>query len=330
MSGPELAALRDFLDDNLRKGFIRPSRSPVGAPSFFVKKKGTTQLRLVVDYKNLNANTISDSYPLPLIPEMLERLSQATIFTRLDLRGAYNLIRMREGDEWKTTFLTRYGAYESLVMPFGLKTAPSTFAWFMQSIFHDMIDRFVIIYLDDLLIYSLDQSTHDSHVAAVLQRLRENQLYAKLEKCAFDLTSLNFLGYQISSAGITMDPTKVQAVLDWEAPSTRKGLQRFLGFANFYRKFLPNFSHFTAPLTDLLKGPKSTPLKWSSVAQTAFDTLKKAFSSEPLLVHPDQHLPFVVQTDASNVALGAVLLQREGVRGSYVPVLTIPGSYRHL
>ena len=189
LSGPELAALRVFLDENLRKGFIRPSRSPVGAPSFFVKKKDTAQLRLVVDYKNLNSNTISDAYPLPLIPEMLERLSEAKIFTRLDLRGAYNLIRVREGDEWKTTFLTRYGAYESLVMPFGLKIAPSTFARFMQSIFHDMVDQFVIIFLDDFLVYSANQSDHDSHVAAVLQRLWENHLYAKLERCAFDLTS---------------------------------------------------------------------------------------------------------------------------------------------
>ncbi|XP_060103255.1 uncharacterized protein LOC132577484, partial [Heteronotia binoei] len=196
MSEPELAALRDFLDKNLKRGFIRPSTSPLSAPVLFVKKK-SGELRLCNDYRALNKITIRDRYPLPLIPELLDRLKGAQIYTKLDLRGAYNLVRIRPGDEWKTAFGTRYGQYEHLVMPFGLTNAPAVFQRFMNDIFRDLLDRFTIIYLDDILIYSHNPAQHAEHVRQVLQRLRAHGLYAKLEKCDFDLRSVEFLGHII-------------------------------------------------------------------------------------------------------------------------------------
>ncbi|XP_060112868.1 uncharacterized protein LOC132585122, partial [Heteronotia binoei] len=235
MSEPELAALRDFLDKNLKRGFIRPSTSPLSAPVLFVKKK-SGELRLCNDYRALNKITIRDRYPLPLIPELLDRLKGAQIYTKLDLRGAYNLVRIRPGDEWKTAFGTRYGQYEHLVMPFGLTNAPAVFQRFMNDIFRDLLDRFAIIYLDDILIYSRNPAQHAEHVRQVLQRLRAHGLYAKLEKCDFDLRSVEFLGHIVSPQGILMDPKKVEAVLTWQAPQNRKDLQRFLGFANYYRQ----------------------------------------------------------------------------------------------
>ncbi|XP_070795472.1 uncharacterized protein, partial [Pituophis catenifer annectens] len=194
MSEPELAALRDFLEKNLARGFIRPSTSPLSAPVLFVKKK-TGDLRLCCDYRRLNAITVRNRYPLPLIPELMERLREASIFTKLDLRGAYNLVRVREGDEWKTAFGTRYGHFEYTVMPFGLTNAPAVFQHLMNDVFRDMLDRFVVIYLDDILIYSRTPESHLQHVRQVLQCLREHQLYAKLEKCYFFQTSIEFLGH---------------------------------------------------------------------------------------------------------------------------------------
>ncbi|XP_060096945.1 uncharacterized protein LOC132573472, partial [Heteronotia binoei] len=235
MSEPELAALRDYLDKNLKRGFIRPSTSPLSAPVLFVKKK-SGELRLCNDYRALNKITIRDRYPLPLIPELLDRLKGAQIYTKLDLRGAYNLVRIRPGDEWKTAFGTRYGQYEHLVMPFGLTNAPAVFQRFMNDVFRDLLDRFTIIYLDDILIYSRNPAQHAEHVRQVLQRLRAHGLYAKLEKCDFDLRSVEFLGHIVSPQGILMDPKKVEAVLTWQAPQNRKDLQRFLGFANYYRQ----------------------------------------------------------------------------------------------
>ena len=207
LSEPELAALRDFLEKNLKRGFIRPSTSPAAAPVLFVKKK-CGELRLCNDFRALNQITCRNSYPLPLIPELLERLRLATIYTKLDLRGAYNLVRIQEGDEWKTAFQTRYGHFEYQVMPFGLCNAPAVFQHFMNDIFRDFLDRFVIIYLDDILIYSANPRAHESHVRAVLQRLREHHLYAKLEKCAFDLETVDFLGHRISPQGIEMDSAR--------------------------------------------------------------------------------------------------------------------------
>ncbi|XP_053575173.1 uncharacterized protein LOC128664360, partial [Bombina bombina] len=238
--------------DNLARGFIRPSSSPVGAGFFFVGKKDGG-LRPCIDYRGLNQITIKNSYPLPLIPELFTSLQGATIFTKLDLRGAYNLIRIRKGDEWKTAFNTRFWHYEYLVMPFGLCNAPAVFQHFVNEIFRDFLNIFVIIYLDDILIFSQNHQDHVHHVKKVLQRLREFHLFAKLEKCSFHQKSIPFLGYVISASGFEMDPTKLSAILDWPRPDSLKALQRFLGFANYYRKFIKNFATITSPLTALLK-----------------------------------------------------------------------------
>ena len=306
LSPAELKVLRDYIDENLATGFIRHSKSPAGAPIFFVKKKDGS-LRLVVDYRGLNKITIRNRYALPLIPTLLERLSGAKYFTKIDLRGAYNLVRIRPGDEWKTAFRTRYGHFEYTVMPFGLTNAPAVFQHMANDIFRDFLDIFTIIYLDDILIFSKTQEEHDEHVRQVLQRLQEYGLYAKLEKCSFDRNQVEFLGYIVSPEGISMDPAKVQTILEWETPQSVRDVQCFLGFANFYRKFIRNYSKKVLPLTQLTH--KNQPFIWNSSAAEAFESLKHAFTSAPILIHVDQDKPFILEADASDFALGSVLSQ---------------------
>jgi hypothetical protein len=303
---PELQALRDYLTENLAKGFIQHSKSPVGAPILFVKKKDGS-LRLCVDYCRLNKITKKNRYPLPLILGLLDRLRTRKIFTKLDLRGAYNLLRIRPGDEWKTAFRTRYGHFEYTVMPLGLTNAPAIFQHLMNDIFREYMDEFVMVYLDDILIFSKDQETHDEHVRLVLATLRKHGLYAKMEKCEFDKSSVAFLSYVIFPDGIFMDKSKVETIQCWATPSSVKDVQRFLGFANFYCRFIKGYSKITTPLTTLTC--KDKPNSWNSTAQVAFDTLKMAFTSAPILIHPDPAKPFIVETDASDFALGAILSQ---------------------
>ena len=247
LSEPELVALRTYIDENLANGFIRHSKSPVGAPILFVKKKDGS-LRLCVDYRGLNRVTIRNRYPLPLIPELLDRLRTGMVFSKIDLRGAYNLVRIRPGDEWKTAFRTRYGHFEYRVMPFGLTNAPAVFQHLMNDIFREYLDQFVVAYLDDILIFSQDVVSHTTHVRLVLTKLREHGLYAKLEKCEFHCSSVEFLGYIISPNGITMDKRKIVAIYEWDSPKRVKEVQSFLGFANFYRRFIKGFSTLAQPL----------------------------------------------------------------------------------
>ena len=236
LSELELKALSEWIEENLSKGFIRASSSPAGAPILFVKKKDGS-LRLCVDYRALNNITIKNRYPLPLIPEALDRLRKATVYTKLDLRGAYNLVRVKSGDEWKTAFRTRYGHFECLVMPFGLTNAPAVFQHFMNDVFRDLLDITVLVYLDDILVFSESETDHSDHVRQVLQRLIKHGLYAKAEKCEFRTHETEFLGFIVSGKGVSMASTKVQAVTDWPIPKSVKEIQQFLGFANFYRRF---------------------------------------------------------------------------------------------
>ncbi len=217
-----------YIEEELAKGFIRPSTSPASAGFFFVKKKDGG-LRPCIDYRSLNTITCKFRYPLPLIPTALEQLRRARYFTKLDLCCAYNLIRIREGDEWKTAFSTTTGHYEYLVMPFGLSKSPSVFQAFINDVFRDMLNQWVIVYIDDILIYSETYEEHVIHVRTVLKRLLQHQLYAKAEKCEFHQETISFLGYIISSGGVAMDEQKVQAVVNWPQPTTLKELQRFLG-----------------------------------------------------------------------------------------------------
>ncbi|KAK3545117.1 hypothetical protein QTP70_000990 [Hemibagrus guttatus] len=310
LSLPEEKAMEEYIAEALSQGYIRPSTSPAASSFFFVAKKDGG-LRPCIDYRALNKITIKFRYPLPLVPAALERLRGATVFSKLDLRSAYNLIRIREGDEWKTAFVTPTGHYEYLVMPYGLANAPSVFQDFMHEVLRDFLHKFVLVYIDDILIYSRSMADHQRHVMEVLHRLRTYHLFLKAEKCLFHQPSVQFLGYVIDRSGVRMDEKKVGAVRDWPKPTSVKELQRFLGFANFYRRFIRGYSSVTSPLTNLLrKKPKS--LTWTPTALQAFDTLKQAFTTAPLLVHPDPERPFVVEVDASTTGVGAVLSQQQG------------------
>ena len=306
LSEPELEALRTYLNENLEKGFIQPSKSPAGAPILFVKKKDGS-LRLCVDYRGLNKITVRNRYPLPLIPELLDRLRCAQVFSKIDLRGAYNLVRIKPGDEWKTAFRTRYGHFEYKVMPFGLTNAPAVFQHMMNDIFREYLDHFVVVYLDDILVFSSSIEEHTHHVRLTLSKLREHGLYAKREKCEFDCNSVEFLGYVISPQGITMDPRKIKTIQEWATPKRVKDVQSFLGFANFYRRFIKGFSVIVQPLIELTR--KGMPFQWTPSTQHAFDRLKEVFTQAPVLLHVDPTKPFQVETDASDFAIGAILSQ---------------------
>ena len=308
LSPPETLAMSEYIQENLQRGFIRKSSSPAGAGFFFVAKKDGT-LRPCIDFRGLNSITVKNRYPLPLITELFDRLQGAKYFTKLDLRGAYNLIRIREGDEWKTAFNTRDGHFEYLVMPFGLCNAPAVFQEFVNDIFRDLLYTCVVVYLDDILIFSTNLDQHRAHVRLVLSRLRKNCLYAKFEKCLFDRTSLPFLGYIISAKGLQMDPAKLSAILDWPRPSGLKAIQRFLGFVNYYRQFIPHYSTLVAPIVALTK-KGANPKSWPPQAKKAFSALKSAFATAPVLSRPDPTKPFYLEVDASSVGAGALLMQK--------------------
>ncbi|KAJ1597149.1 hypothetical protein NDA14_007187 [Ustilago hordei] len=319
LKGPkEMSELRRYLDENLEKGFIRPSKSPARSPVLFVPKKDGG-LRLCVDYRGLNEITVKNRAPLPLIEEQLFLLRKARIYTKLDLRAAYNLIRIAKGDEWKTAFGTQLGLYEYLVMPFGLANAPAHFQSFINDIFRDIIGIYVVVYLDDFLIFSDTEEAHVKHVTEVLTRLRSNRLFAKLSKCEFHTKTVEFLGYIIKPTGIEMDPEKVRTVKEWPMPESIHDIQRFLGFANFYRRFIAHFARIAKPLTALVK-----PIEWfkkfelPEEAQQAFHKLIQAFTSAGVLQHFDYHLPTRLETDASDFAIAGVLKQEH--EGRWHPV----------
>ena len=299
--------MEKYISDSLAAGLIRPSSSPLGAGFFFVTKKDKT-LRPCIDFRGLNSITIKNRYPLPLIDPSFEPLNQSTIFTKLDLRNAYHLVRIREGDEWKTAFKTTLGHFEYLVMPFGLTNAPAVFQALINDVLRDMLNQFVYVYLDDILIFSRNQEEHDRHVRRVLQRLLENKLFVKAEKCEFSVPSVSFLGYILGRGQLAPDPAKIEAVRAWQRPGTRKQLQQFLGFANFYRRFIRNYSKVAAPLTQLTS--TAFPFAWTPEADVAFNKLRELFTSAPVLVHPNSSLQFIVEVDASSSGIGAVLSQR--------------------
>lgn len=316
LSEPERQAMESYISESLSSGIIRPSSSPAGAGSFFVGKKDGG-LRPCVDFRGLNEITVKNKYPLPLISSAFELVQGSTIFTKLDLRSAYHLVRIREGDEWKTAFNTPTGHYEYLVMPFGLTNAPAVFQALVNDVLRDMIDKFVFVYLDDILIYSRNREEHVLHVRAVLTRLLHNRLFVKAEKCEFHTTQTSFLGFILSPGEISMDPGKVQAVTGWPVPKDRKQLQRFLGFANFYRRFIRNYSRVAAPLHRLTSSKQR--FLWDAEASEAFDLLKKRFTSAPILTLPDPKRQLVVEVDASDTGVGAVLSQRSIVDNKLHP-----------
>jgi hypothetical protein len=306
LSKVELETLHDFIKENLAKGFIERSESPAGAPVLFVKKKDNT-LRMCVDYRGLNKITVPNRCPLPLISETLDRLHTAKIYTKLDMRGAYNLVRISKGDEWKTAFRTRYGHFQFRVMPFGLCNAPATFQAFVNDTLREYLDKFLVVYLDDILIYSSTPEEHTQHVKLVLEKLQNARLSLKLEKCEFNVQKVEFLGFIITPDGIAMDPSKVEAIKNWPVPKNVHDIQVFTGLTNFYRRFIKDYSKKCVPLTDLLK--KDMPFDWTPAADSAFHQLISAIISNPILEHYNPELPCTVECDASDFALGAVCSQ---------------------
>jgi hypothetical protein len=233
MPPKELAELKNLLQELLDKGYIRPTSSPWGSPALFVKKKDGS-LRICVDYHLLNAVTIKNKYPLPRIDVLFDQLVGAKVFSKIDLRLGYHQIKIRSSDIPKTAFSTRYGLYEFLVMSFGLTNAPAYFLYLMNSVFMNELDKFVVVFIDDILIYSKNEAEHAKHLRIVLQRLRDHKLYAKFSKCEFWLDSVKFLGHTISMDGISVDPKKVQEVMDWKPPKSVHQIRSFLGLAGYY------------------------------------------------------------------------------------------------
>ena len=306
MSREELQTLRNWLDENLRKGFIRPSSSPVTSPVLFVKKPGGG-LRLCMDFRALNEISVKDRYPLPLIKETLNNLNGMKYFTKIDIISAFNNVRMKEGHEKFTAFLTRFGLFESLVMPFGLTGAPATFQRFINDALREYLDRFCSAYLDDILIYSKTKEEHLEHVRQVLERLRRAGLYAKLSKCEFFVEETKFLGLIVGRDGFKMDPDKVKTILDWNTPSNATDVLRFNGFCNFYRRFIRDYSKIVTPLIDLTK--KNAKFNWSVECQDAFEKLKATVASAPILKPFDWTKEAILETDASDFVSAGVLSQ---------------------
>jgi hypothetical protein len=316
LSAEQLEVLREYIKENLKKGHIRPSQSSAGYPILFVPKKDGS-LRLCVDYRQLNAITKKNCHPLPLIAELKDRLFGAVWFTVLDLPGAYSMIRIKEGHEWKTAFRTKYGNYEYLILPFGLTNAPATFQAMINHVLRRFIDHFIVVYLDDILIFSKTLEEHQTHVHQVLQALRDADLRVNPKKSTFHSQEVEYLGFKIRPGRIEMSDKKVEAVRSWPTPTSVKEVRGFLGFANFYRRFIEGFGRLAAPLTELTKKDKA--FEWTKQQQTAFDDIKYRILSKPILVMADPEKPFEVETDASDFALGGQLAQRDA-QGRLHPV----------
>nr|ABA97250.1 retrotransposon protein, putative, Ty3-gypsy subclass [Oryza sativa Japonica Group] len=306
MAANELAEVKKQVDEQLQKGYIRPSTSPWGAPVIFVEKKDKTK-RMCVDYRALNEVTIKNKYPLPRIDDLFDQLKGAKLFSKIDLRSGYHQLRIREEDIPKTAFTTRYGLYECTVMSFGLTNAPAFFMNLMNKVFMEFLDKFVVVFIDDILIYSKSEEEHEQHLRLVLEKLKEHQLYAKFIKCDFWLTEVKFLGHVITAQGVAVDPSNVESVTKWTPPKTVSQIRSFLGLAGYYRRFIENFSRIARPMTQLLK--KDEKFKWTAECDKSFEELKKKLVSAPVLILPDQMKDFQVYCDASRHGLGCVLMQ---------------------
>ncbi|KAL0549645.1 hypothetical protein IC582_014132 [Cucumis melo] len=307
MAPAELKLLKLQLQELLDKGFIRPSVSPWGAPVLFVKKKDGS-MRLCIDYRELNKVTVKNRYPLPRIDDLFDQLQGATVFSKIDLRSGYHQLRIKDGDVPKTAFRSRYGHYEFIVMSFGLTNAPTVFMDLMNRVFREFLDTFVIVFIDDILIYSKTEAEHEEHLRIVLQTLRDNKLYAKFSKCEFWLKQVSFLGHVVSKAGVSVDLSKIEAVTGWTRPSTVSEVRSFLGLAGYYRRFVENFSRIATPLTQLTR--KGAPFVWSKACEDSFQNLKQKLVTAPVLTVPDGSGSFVIYSDASKKGLGCVLMQQ--------------------
>jgi RNase H-like domain found in reverse transcriptase/Reverse transcriptase (RNA-dependent DNA polymerase)/Aspartyl protease/SET domain len=303
------ATIQEYVREGLESGTLQTSQSPYGAMVIIVRKKDGTP-RVVIDYRALNEITIKNKYPLPLTDELFDRVHGARWFSKIDLRTGFHQIRVRDEDVAKTAFRTRFGSYEYRVLPMGLTNAPGTFMQLMNDTFSDLLDRSVLVFLDDILVFSRTEQEHEQHVEEVLRRLRQQQLYAKLSKCELFRQQVEFLGHHIGADGLSVSPDKIAAVRDWPRPSNVRDVRSFLGLANFYRRFVQSYSNLALPLTELTK--TDARFAWSDQHQQAFDALKQALCSAPVLLIPDPALPFTLSCDACNYAVGATLQQDQG------------------
>ena len=302
LSREEREEVREFIKEQLRKGYIRPSKSPQTAPVFFVEKKDGKK-RMVQDYRYLNEWTIKNNYPLPLISDVLENIGTKKLFTKMDLRWGYNNVRIKEGDEWKTAFMMLEGSFEPTVMFFGLMNSPATFQAIMNELLRDLINTGkVAVFIDDVIVGMETEEEHDELVAEVIRRLEENDLYVKPEKCKWKVREVEFLGVVIRLEGIKMEKKKVKGVLEWPTPKCVKDVQKFLGLANYYRRFIEGFTTVARPLHDMVK--KDKKWEWMERQEEAFKELKKRFTEEPVLAAPDIDKKMRMEVDVSDYAMG--------------------------
>ena len=305
LSKKELQETKKFLEEYLEQGLIRPSSSSAGAPILFAKKKDGG-LRLCIDFRKLNDGTIKNRYPVPLVRDLMNQLYKARVFTSLDIRGAYHRLRIKEGDEWKAAFRTHFGLYEPLVMWEGLTNAPADFQSFINEILKPHLGDFASAFFDDILIFSENEEEHTGHVRKILRILQKHGIYLRLPKCRFHVQETDYLGFIIGTEGISMDPKKLFKAQEWKEPRSLKETQEFLGFTNFYRRFIRDFSKIAKPLT---KVTGNDGFSWGPDQSKAFQDLKAAFSTAPVLLRFNPDKGIILETDASDVAVGGVLSQ---------------------
>ena len=304
----EQKVLQEFIKEHVQKGYIRLSKSPYATPFFFIKKKDG-RLRPVQDYRQLNEWTIRNRYPLPLISELISRVHGASLFSKFDIRWGYNNVRIKEGDKWKVAFITNQGLFEPRVMFFGLTNSPTMFQTMMNTIFaEELHENWLTIYMDNILVHTTDDvAAHREKVHKVLHKLRQHDLYLKLEKCQFEQKKVEFLEVILEKETVQMDPTKTKGIADWKTPQNLKDVHTFLGLTGFYRYFVPNYSKVARPLIELTK--KAVPFHWDEAQLKAFETLKSLMCNRPVLKQPDYTKPFFLSTNASAYGMGAVLSQ---------------------
>jgi hypothetical protein len=307
MAPTELAELKLQIAELQQKVYICPSSSPWGAPVLFVTKKDGS-MRMCIDYRSLNEVTIKNNYPLPWIDDLFDQLQGAKYFSKIDLRSGYHQLRIKEADIQKTASVTRYGHYEFTVMPFRLTNTPAFFMNLMNKVFIEELDKFVVVFIDDILIYSKSCEDHEHHLRIVLERLRAHQLYTKLSKCEFWLEMIAFLGHILTAEGIEVDPSKVEAVSKWKQSSNVSEVRSFLGMAGYYCRFIKGFSSIARPMIELLK--KDNKFVWTPKCEESFQIIKKKLTTAPVLTLPDIHQDFAVFCDASRQGLGCVLMQK--------------------
>ncbi|XP_065871915.1 uncharacterized protein [Euphorbia lathyris] len=302
----ETKELQRQVEELLAKGYVRESMSPCAVPVLLVPKKDRSW-RMCVDCRAVNNITVKYRHPIPRLDDMLDELHGAIVFSKIDLKSGYHQIRMKEGDEWKTAFKTKHGLYEWLVMPFGLTNASSTFMRLMNHVLRAFIGKFVVVYFDDILVYSRSLEEHLGHLRSVFDVLRKEQLYANLSKCSFCTDQIIFLGYVVSAKGIKVDEEKVKAIRDWPTPSSVSEVRSFHGLASFYRRFVRDFSTLAAPLTEVIK--KTVGFSWGIEQENAFNILKDKLCSASILALPNFEKAFEIECDASGIGIGVVLMQ---------------------